>query len=1189
MRMRLRLLLGIVLIFTALAAVPAGALAGPFATPAAPTWNPTVELSAGAEIKITFAESASSTTVVSGPPTIGGTNAGDWSIVPTGSIFECSAGYYLNATYACEATLRFTPKGTGERLGTLTLFGTDFSTSNAVAVIVNLTGSGTSAPTATPTSVAFGSLAVGAATTQRVTIANAEALSTAIDLANAPFATSGTSSAEFAIASSTCATSLPVDASCTVDVTFAPTSSGAKAAALELRNDLGSVVLSVPLSGSATAQSGVAFSAPTPTFATTTIGTSSTAVVTVTNNGPSAAQIGTLGITGAGAAAFSLTAFNTCTGQKLGFGGTCAVGIDFTPTVAGTASATLEVPSVDLVLSPYPVALTATGTVAVAPTPPPAANVTYCHKEGGPNFVLLTTAPEIVVQAGHPNHAADVIPPFSYLKSGRLITFAGQNWDAAGQALLAAGCVEPVERTATPEPPVQRRVSICHREGGPNYVAITAAAQGVYDGHVKNHPLDIIPPFSFEQAGQRISFQGQNWDAEGQMIVANGCRPLEPTEPAVPAEKVTLCHKQGGPNFVRITVAPQAALNAHDKNHPLDIIPPFSYTSGRKIVRFAGQNWTADGRATYYAGCEDPTPPAQPIEPTVQCIEVGAGTFTAWFGYGNLGAQRTIPVGARNAVGGSGAARGQTTTFEAGSVARAFAVADIPDGASATWTVAAAGSTTTATATRQSPACAPPPAPADAKLGLVSACVVRSAGSFSAVFGYQNDESVPLIVPVGDDNALVLSSAPRANPDRGQPSTFTPGSDTNAFTVRGIPSGATATWTVVIGGRIHTTTASASDPRCANTPDPNPPPVVQPDPVGIFVTCVRPNGNGTYDAIFGYANPNHAALDVAVGDGNAVAPGEQGQGQPTRFMPGTVTNAWTATWIPLGETRTWTVGSTGTTSATATGTAERCPGSPPDDEPPVIPPLPPEPPRPDPTAEASIGVFATCVTVIGRTFNATFGYISTGTSPTTIPVGARNRFAGSDPDRGQPTTFTPGTEAGAFTVLGAPIAERPTWRVTGPDGRSAEATADPTVLPDCITEPRRDDPDLVPDLPPPIQPPTEDTPTPRIGEVENPGTTPIDDVVVVFPDGPAADVVKARGLNGAVCRMERGRAVLRVDRLLPGQTARCQLRVRVDDCDRALIQSAATGRDEVGAITAPTGQSVGVSRCRARAPQPVTG
>lgn len=946
---------------------------------------------------------------------------------------------------------------------------------------------------------------------------------------------------------------------------------------------------------SAVVASAASLTGTTPTFAVTQVGAGSSALVEIRNAGTAVARIGTPGITGAAAAAFRVGDIDTCRGATLGLGGTCAILVEFLPTIAGAVAATLEVPSADDPRSPLLMPLGGTGQVATAPTPPPAARVTFCHREGGPNYVLLTTAPEVVVNAGHPNHAADIIPPFSYLKSGRTITFAGQNWDAEGQAILAAGCVEPSARTELQAPPRATRVTLCHREGGPNYVRITVAPEAAFNGHAKDHELDIIPPFSFTQAGRTVTFVGQNWNSAGQEILENGCRDPEPTAPASPADKVTICHRVGGPQYARITLAPQGALNGHAKNHDLDIIPPFTHRQGNRVISFPGQNWTLAGRSIWAAGCSDPTPPAQPVTPTVQCVDVAAdGSLTAHFGYASANTRTvTIPIGSGNAVAGA-TAPGQTTAFAPGVVARAFSVTGVPSGGSATWTVAYGGVTETATASSATARCQIPTGD-DAPLGLIASCTVRSGATYTAVFGYQSDATATVTIPVGARNHVEVSTQPRGPVDRGQITAFAPGRDANSFQVTGIPVGATITWTVDTGQRVRSATASVDDPACAAPVDPVQPPQPKPDPrtepIGLFVSCVRANGNGTYDAVFGYANPNPAAVTVPIGSANATAAapaptGSADLGQTTTFLPGSVDSAWTATWIPAGQALTWTVAYQATTVAQATASAPACAdGSP--ELPPRPEPTDPEQPTPQ-VAKPTIGVFAQCVTVTGSTYSATFGYENDGATTAIIAIGARNGFADGRDDRGQPTEFVPGRVGAAFTVSGIPLGATPEWTVVSPSGTSATARATPTG-PDCATEPPTTEPELVPDLPPPSRPPIEDRPIRYTVDVENPGTTPSDNVVVVVPDGPGYVVTGATSSRAATCTRERGRIVMRVARLMPGARASCRITIRITSCALVKLQVQATGRLANGRVSAPAGQTRGVSGCRAARPEPVTG
>lgn len=69
--------------------------------------------------------------------------------------------------------------------------------------------------------------------------------------------------------------------------------------------------------------------------------------------------------------------------------------------------------------------------------------ITICHATGSTTnpFVSVTADANGVIN-GHVNHqdTRDIIPPFSYNDHGTTKNFPGQNWDAAGQAILNNGC-----------------------------------------------------------------------------------------------------------------------------------------------------------------------------------------------------------------------------------------------------------------------------------------------------------------------------------------------------------------------------------------------------------------------------------------------------------------------------------------------------------------------------------------------------------------------------------------------------------------------------------------------------------------------------------------------------------------------------------------------------------------------------
>jgi uncharacterized repeat protein (TIGR01451 family) len=486
------------------------------------------------------------------------------------------------------------------------------------------------------------------------------------------------------------------------------------------------------------------------------------------------------------------------------------------------------------------------------------------------------------------------------------------------------------------------------------------------------------------------------------------------------ADRVTLCHRVGGPQYVQITIAPAAVLSAHARNHDLDIIPPFRTGS----TSFPGQNWDADGKLTWSNGCVPPPSP-QPIRVFVGCVDRTAGTtYTARFGYkSDNTVVREVPVGADNAVQPGGPGRGQPTTFLPGRDEKAFRVEGVPAGESVTWTLRFAGQTSTATADASSPPCETAPLP-NSRLGVFATCVdVGADGRYDATFGFQNDAPVDLTVPIGADNAV----AP-GGPDRGQPSVFPPGRSERAFTVRGIPADQKATWTIDKGGSERIAVATASSKPCTDPPE-------EAKSIGIFVACVSGIEDGTYSARFGYENANKGAIEIPLGLRNRFSPEPAGRGQPTVFQPGKVREAFTVAKIPADDVLVWTLAFQGTRTATASAAfPTRCESPPP-----------PEVKR--------VAVFLTCVQAEpGGTYAASFGYENPSAEVLERAVGEQNGFSPAPVGRGQPTAFRPGTVNRAFTVKGIPRAERPEWRLTSRDGTVSVARATP-FAPQCVTQP----------------------------------------------------------------------------------------------------------------------------------------
>jgi hypothetical protein len=186
---------------------------------------------------------------------IAASTAGDFNVVN-------SCGTSLAGHASCSFAVTFTPTATGTRSGTLTV-------SDQFRVqTVPLTGTG-AAPAGvslTPTALAFGPVGVGlAGAAQTLTLTNNGGL---------PLTISATSvSAGFAIAASTCGSTLAAGAVCTMQVIFAPTVAGTAAGTLVLTDNAAGSPQTVNLTGT-----GVDFTlaANGPTSATLSSGASAT-------------------------------------------------------------------------------------------------------------------------------------------------------------------------------------------------------------------------------------------------------------------------------------------------------------------------------------------------------------------------------------------------------------------------------------------------------------------------------------------------------------------------------------------------------------------------------------------------------------------------------------------------------------------------------------------------------------------------------------------------------------------------------------------------------------------------------------------------------------------------------------------------------------------------------------------------
>lgn len=312
------------------------------------------------------------------------------SLSLTGDFTEsdtCS-GQSIAPGNTCAIEVIFAPSAIGTDTGLLTVYA---NLANGGQLTVPLTGNGTqgAAITLTPASLCFQPTLIGQTTSQSCQSTGPPAQNgqnvqpgQSIVIANTGGATASITSisitGDFAFVANTCGKSLaPANTagdSCTVSITFTPTSSGSLSGTLTVVDSAGTQT--APLTGTGMTPPTDLLSPTALTFAAQPLGTQSASQqVTLTNNGDQAVQD-----IAVHSSTTDFVAANNC-GATLAGHSSCAILVSFLPSIVGTDTGALTVSDVITAGSTHTqqVALTGTGAapVGVASASPTLINFGY--------------------------------------------------------------------------------------------------------------------------------------------------------------------------------------------------------------------------------------------------------------------------------------------------------------------------------------------------------------------------------------------------------------------------------------------------------------------------------------------------------------------------------------------------------------------------------------------------------------------------------------------------------------------------------------------------------------------------------------------------------------------------------------------------------------------------------------------
>jgi hypothetical protein len=282
------------------------------------------------------------------------------AVVSASTDYEVSGcvGTAIQPNTSCELYVYFTPTVTTADNSTLKV------TSNATGSPQTITLNGTGAAAAAvmelaPSGLAFTSQVISTASAaQYVEVTNTSAAA----VAGITITTAGTNAAYFTISSNSCAATLAAATSCSFYVSFKPTAAGEATASVSVKYTGGSESVALAGFGVAAAssalllQSALQFPSETLTFP------SPNQTATLENTGNSLLTISSIVLGGADPGDFTMSPCSSTT--PLAAGSNCNISVSFTPTVAGSRSATVTITYTGATGSPAVITLSGMGVAA---------------------------------------------------------------------------------------------------------------------------------------------------------------------------------------------------------------------------------------------------------------------------------------------------------------------------------------------------------------------------------------------------------------------------------------------------------------------------------------------------------------------------------------------------------------------------------------------------------------------------------------------------------------------------------------------------------------------------------------------------------------------------------------------------------------------------------------------------------